>query len=61
MSAVTWSKEELKEFDGLVDKVSSRNQVTRIQARMVEMPAFIEKHGKEKCDAMWAHLEGGGS
>lgn len=58
MSDMKWTKAELKEFDGLVDKVSSRNQVTRIQARMVEMPEFIKKHGKEKCDAMWAHLEG---
>lgn len=59
MSAITWTAEELAEFDRLVDMVSSSDQMTRLCARMVEIPAFIAKHGKEKCDAMWAHLEGG--
>lgn len=53
----TWTKEELKQFDKLVDLVSSRNQLTRIAARL-DMDKFIKEHGKEKCDAMWAHLEG---
>jgi hypothetical protein len=54
--SITWTDEELAEFDRLVDKVSSRNQIQRIESRF-EMPKFIEKHGKEKCDAMWAHLQ----
>lgn len=56
MSDITWTPEELAEFDRLIDLTSSRNQMDRIHARF-EMPKFIEKHGKAKCDAMWAHLE----
>lgn len=59
MSEVSWTKAEITEFDRLVEMTSSRDQVTRIKARM-EMPKFIEKHGKEKCDAMFSHLEAGG-
>lgn len=55
-SAPTWTEEELREFDRLVDDVSSRNQLTRIDARL-KMTAFVEEHGKEKCDAMFAYLE----
>lgn len=55
MSEITWTNEELGEFDRLIDGQSSRNQMTRIVARL-EMQSFIKKHGKEKCDAMWAHL-----
>lgn len=56
---ITWTKEEIQQFDNLVELTSSRNQVKRIEARL-DMTAFIEKHTKPKCDAMWAHLEGGG-
>jgi hypothetical protein len=52
----TWTDAELKEFDKLIDEVSSRNQVTRISGRFA-MQKFVETHGKEKCDAMWSHLE----
>ena len=55
---IKWTEEELKEFDGLVEMKSSRNQLDRIHARMY-MPKFIEKHGKQKCDAMWNFLESG--
>lgn len=55
---ITWTKAELKEFDELCDATISAHQVTRISGRM-EMNKFIARHGKEKCDAMWAHLEGG--
>lgn len=58
MNEINWTKEEIDRFDELVDMVSSRHQVTRISGRL-EMEAFIKVHGKEKCDAMWAHLEGG--
>ncbi len=57
MSEITWTAKELAEFEALIDRVSSRNQMTRITARITDMPAFIAKHGKEKCDAMWAHLQ----
>jgi len=57
---ITWTKEEIQEFDRLVEMTSSRHQLTRITGRM-DMATFIIKHGKEKCDAMWEHLENGGA
>lgn len=57
MSAITWTPEELAEFDDLIDAQCSLNQLERIRSR-IDMPKFIAKHGKEKCDAMFAHLEG---
>lgn len=57
--AIEWTKDEIKEFDRLCDATGSRDQVRRIAARL-DMDSFISKHGKEKCDAMWAHLESGG-
>ena len=54
--SIQWTDEELQEFDRLVNEVSSIRQLERINARL-NMPKFIEKHGKEKCDAMFAHLE----
>ncbi|ELQ8317587.1 TPA: hypothetical protein L6A34_31420 [Pseudomonas aeruginosa] len=60
MAERMWTKTEITEFDKLVDAVSSRDQVKRIEARM-DMSSFVAKHGKEKCDAMFAHLEAGGN
>ena len=51
-----WSQETIREFDMLVDKVSSPNQLARIEARLA-MPKFVAQHGKELCDAMFAALE----
>lgn len=56
MSEITWTDEELREFDALIDGVSSRHQVERIAARL-DMRKFVADHGKEKCDAMWEHLQ----
>ena len=53
---MTYTKDELKEFDRLTNELSSHNQVARIGARM-DIKKFIEKHGKEKCDAMFAELQ----
>lgn len=50
-----YTKAELKEFDRLVDQVSSRDQVTRISGRLA-MRKFVDAHGKEKCDSMWNAL-----
>lgn len=55
---VEWTEEEMREFENLVDGASSRHQLERIHSRM-HMPAFIEKHGREKCDAMFAVLTEG--
>lgn len=55
---ITWTQEEIKEFDRLIDESESPNQVRRISGRL-DLDSFIKLHGKEKCDAMWAYLEGG--
>lgn len=54
---ITWTKDELKEFDSLIDKVSSKSQMDWIEGR-IDMKKFVEKHGKEKCNAMYVHLGG---
>lgn len=53
---IAWTPEELDEFDCLVDTASDANQVTRISGRLA-LTAFSKLHSKEKCDAMWAHLQ----
>ena len=55
-----WTKAEIEEFDYLVEAGSSPDQLDRIHAR-IHFPEFIEKHGKAKCDAMFAHMEAGGA
>lgn len=55
MSAPTWTPEDLKEFDRLTHRVSSRDQVTRIEAGL-DLSAFVTQHGQAKCEAMFAHL-----
>lgn len=54
---ITWTNDELKEFERLVGMSSSRDQMARIDSR-IEMPKFVKLHGKEKCDAMWKHITG---
>lgn len=54
----TWTEDELKTFDRLIDRTSSRDQLTRINARL-EMTTFVNEHGRDKCDAMFAELEKG--
>ena len=54
---ITWTPDEIKEFDRLIDLSESRNQIQRIAGRL-DLDAFIKLHGKEKCDAMWAYMEG---
>jgi len=51
-----FSKGLLREFDLLTAKLSSPNQLHRIEARTA-IPKFVEKHGKEVCDAMFAVLQ----
>lgn len=53
---ITYTKEELRKFARLVDQVSSRDQMKRIQGRLAQR-RFVNEHGKEKCDAMWAELQ----
>lgn len=55
-----WTKQDITAFDRLVDGTSSRDQVKRIKSRL-DLSTFVESHGREKCDAMFAHLEAGGA
>jgi hypothetical protein len=54
--AVVYTAEELRRFDHLTLRLSSRDQVTRIEARF-DVKRFQQEHGKEKCDAMFAVLK----
>ncbi|HJV75387.1 MAG TPA: hypothetical protein VJ654_14265 [Noviherbaspirillum sp.] len=53
---ISCTTEELCEFDRLIDMAESENQLDRIAGR-IDLRKFVAKHGKEKCDAMFAHLE----
>lgn len=52
---VTFTDEEFKEFDRITMEASSSDQATRSTARF-ELSQFQQKHGKGKCDAMWARI-----
>lgn len=47
---------ELRDFRTLVEGIESRDQLTRINARL-QMKTFVEKTGKDKCDAMFEILK----
>lgn len=50
-----WQPEDLSEFDALTLRLSSLRQMDRIEARF-DIKRFVAKHGKEKCDEMYAEL-----
>ena len=52
---IDYTSEEFDEFSYLVEMTSSQDQMDRIEARL-EMPRFIEKHGKDKCDIMFEEM-----
>lgn len=52
----TWTPGEIAVFDRLIDESEHRNQLIRVQGRLA-LNRFALTHGKEKCDAMFAHLE----
>jgi len=52
-----YTKEELSEFDRLTARLSSRDQMTRLNARLRDVPRFVAKHGQAKCNAMFAELQ----
>lgn len=54
-----WTKDEIRQFDRLVDQQESRDQVLRISGRL-QLRAFVKLHGQPKCDAMFAQLEADG-
>lgn len=51
-----YTQNELRRFDLLTAKLSSLDQMVRINARF-DVSAFIKEHGEEKCDAMFAVLK----
>ena len=51
-----YTQEELKEFRRLVQMGESSRQMDRIESRL-EIPRFIEKVGRQKCDAMFEVLK----
>jgi hypothetical protein len=52
----TYTKSELNEFRKLVEMAESHDQMDRINSRF-DMPKFIERVGKEKCDTMFEVLK----
>jgi hypothetical protein len=56
MSEISFTQEELDEFDMLTSANSSPHQVERIMARL-DLRKFVAEHGKEKCDAMFAEIQ----
>ena len=48
---------EIREFDRVTDMLSSQNQMVRLHARILAIPAFIKKHGQAKCDVMFEELK----
>lgn len=50
-----YTPELLRKFDLLTMKLSSRDQLERINARL-DLSEFQKEHGKEVCDAMFAEL-----
>lgn len=53
---IEYDKSELDEFRRLIELTESHDQMDRIEGRM-SMPAFIEKTGRDKCDAMFEVLK----
>ena len=51
-----YSTEELNEFRCLVEMGESRRQMDRIKSRL-EMPGFIKRVGRIKCDVMFEVLK----
>lgn len=56
MEEQKFTDDELKEFRDLVEAEESRNQLERVRSRM-DMPKFIARVGREKCDAMFEVLK----
>lgn len=54
--APTYTVDELNEFRTLVELVESHRQLNRIKG-CCEMKDFVERVGREKCDAMFEVLK----
>lgn len=56
MEQAKFTEDELNEFRDLVEAAESRSQLERIRSRL-DMPKFIERVGRDKCDAMFEVLK----
>lgn len=56
MGEIKYTDRDLNEFRWLVELCESIRQMDRIKGRL-DMRKFVEKHGKEKCDAMFEVLK----
>lgn len=56
MSMSEYTKEELDEFRTRVEQCESCHQMDRIHGRL-DMSKFVERVGKDKCDAMFEVLK----
>lgn len=56
MGKPQYTEAMLAKFDRLTNRMSSRDQMTRIRARL-EVDAFVKEHGKDVCDAMFERLK----
>lgn len=54
--AVSWEEHELQQFLGIIEANESMNQLDRIAGRL-EMSEFVKRHGRAKCDAMFAEIK----
>lgn len=52
----TYTTDELDEFRDLVEAGESQNQLERIRSRLA-LPKFVERVGREKCEAMFEVLK----
>ncbi len=50
-----WTEAE-REFDRIICKTESKNQLTRIYGCQA-LKKFVAKHGKEECDRMWERIK----
>lgn len=55
-----WTAEEFEKFKELC-RYAAGDIVAENAYAAYHMPAFIEKHGKAKCDAMFAEIKKGDS
>ena len=56
MTAKPYTNELLRKFDRLTLRLSSPNQMERINARL-DAAEFEKEHGKETCQAMFEELK----
>ena len=56
MAQEKFTEDEMNEFRDLVEAAESPSQLDRIRSRL-DMPKFIERVGRDKCEAMFEVLK----